>query len=174
MLEKIRISGLLGASVMTLAVLTNSANAASPLEGKLYEDVTFDCNGTLNYLIWPRSKNPAFVAGHVQTIVDIPDMGSWTMSGVVEIGRNRGENHNINQETVQLERCFGKADIQFGECSIFSGVNVCQAELQATEWRIQANRGSLGKYSVTSEGTILFSMSAMGSGVFPMHDEVDE
>jgi hypothetical protein len=173
MLKTTRISCLLGASVITLAAMSNSAYAVSPLEGKLFEDVTFDCSGTLNYLIWPRSKNPAFVVGHVRTTVDIPDIGSWSMSGVVEIGRNRGENHNINQETAPLERCFGRADVQFGECSTFSGVNVCQAELLSTDWRIQANRGNVGMYSVSSEGSTVFSMSAMGTGVFTSEDEVD-
>lgn len=168
-----RFSGLLGAFVITQAVMANSAFAASPLEGKLFEDVTFDCSGTLNYLLWPRSKNPTFVAGHVHTTVDIPEYGSWTMSGVVEIGRDKGENHNVSQETVELERCFGKADVQFGECSNFSGVNVCQAELQSTDWRIQANRGSLGLYRVSSEGTTIFSTSSAGTEVFTSDDEVD-
>jgi hypothetical protein len=171
MLKTSRFSALLGAFAITQAVLTTSAFAASPLEGKLFEDVTFDCSGTLNYLLWPRSKNPTFVVGHVRTFVDIPDYGTWSMSGVVEIGRDKGENNNVSEETVQLERCFGKADVQFGECSNHSGVNVCQAELQSTEWKIQASRGSLGLYSVSSEGTTLFSTSAAGTDVLTSVDD---
>ena len=128
MLKKSRFSAVLTTCSLTLAVLSHSAYAVSPLEGQLIQNVTFDCRGTSNYLIKPKSNNPSFV-GHVQTIIDLPESAggnSWVMSVVVWLGADRGDNAKVKQQTANIDRCFGRGDLQVGECSTFSGVNSCQ------------------------------------------------
>ena len=145
------------------SLLGSNAHAASPLQGQLIEDVTFDCRGTINYLIKPNSDNPAFV-GHIQTIVDIPQAyggGSWMLSGVVEIGPDRGG--KVKQQTAQIDRCFGRGDLQVGSCSTFSGVTRCQMQLDSSSFRLRIDRGSKGFIAFGTEGTGLFSTHGMGT-----------
>jgi len=152
------VTTLVGASV-----LGSASHAASPIEGQLIQDVTFDCRGTINYLVKPNSNNPAFV-GHVQTIVDLPESaggGSWVLSGVLELGPDRGG--KVKQRTAQIDRCFGRGDLQVGQCSSFSGVNRCQMQLDSSSFRLRIDRGSKGFITFGTETSTLFSTSGMGT-----------
>jgi hypothetical protein len=155
----------LAATLLGAQLLSGLAQAASPIEGQLISNVTFDCRGTINYVVAPNSNNPAFV-GHIQTIVDLPASaggGSWMISGVLELGPDRGDNVNVKQRTAQIDRCFGRGDLQVGSCSTFSGVTRCQMQLDSTSFRLRIDRGSKGLFSTSAAGTELFSTSGMGT-----------
>jgi hypothetical protein len=142
----------LAATLLGAQLLSGLAQAASPIEGQLISNVTFDCRGTINYVVAPNSNNPAFV-GMVQATIDLPGGHTAALAGIMQMGPDHGANADVHWQSAAIDRCVGSGDLQVGACGTFNGLTSCDAQLASNNARIHIDRGSNGIIILDQDGT---------------------
>ena len=141
-------------STLALVATLGAATASHAQSGEFVPDVTFDCKGSVNFVVRPNSNAPS-AFGVVQAFVDLPGGRTGAFAGTIELGPDRGDNVNVRQQSANIDRCAGRANLTIGACSNFNGLTSCAVELKTTNARIRLNRGGDGFITFGTETSTL-------------------